>query len=295
MRSLVIARAAVLLLVATAAPAHGAPGGGARADSALAGRPVRRVDVVTHEIWDPLPEGRFSRVYALMNALHVRTRPITVRAEVLVRPGDTLDLSALEETARNLRALDYLVPTRVEAFPAGDSVDVRVETRDHWTTSPELNLEGGGGHTYGTLAFTERNLLGLGTSVSMQFRRDPTGASRSVSLSDGNLFGTHVRGAVGGGSGEAGKSNSASIDLPFFSTRARTALGGSWARTVSEAQLFSDEQVVARFGRRAESAEIHWGTGLVTPDGTVQRFVGAFEWRDRRLEPTRLEPGAPPE
>ncbi len=294
MRSASVARAVALLLAAVlpAAPAGAVP---VLADSALEGRPVRRVQVITRDIWEPLPAGRFAPLYALMNTLHVRTRPITVRAEVLVRAGDSLRLAALEETARNLRTLDYLVPVRVQAEPAGDSADVVVETRDSWTTSPEVNLEGGGGRTYGTLAFTERNLLGLGTSVSVQFREDPTGSSRSVSLSDGNLFGTHLRGAVGGGSGEAGKTNFASLESPFYSLHTRYALGGSWSRTVSEAQLFADEQVVARFGRRVEVAEIHWGTGVVAPDGTVQRFVAALDWQDRRLEPTRLEPGAPPE
>lgn len=261
----------------------------------LEGRIVRRVDVRTRDIWDPLPEGRLRGVYALANGLHVRTQPITVRAELLVSPGDTLRRSVIEETARNLRALDYLVPVRVEGVAAGDSVDVVVETRDHWTTSPEVNVEGGGGRLYGTLAFTERNLLGLGTQVSLQYREDPAGISRHLLLADANLFGTHLRGSFGASTSSTGKSNAAAIGLPFYATSTRYSLGGSWSRTVSEAQLYEEERVVARFGRRLEEAELHWGTGVASPDGTVQRLVASLEWKDRRLEPTRLEFGAPPE
>lgn len=274
-------------------PALAAHGVVAPSDTSWTGRVVRRVDVVTRDIFDPVPDGPLSGAYRLANALHVRTRPVTVRAELLVRPGEPLRAGALDETARNLRTLDYLVPVRVEARPAGDSVDVVVETRDHWTTSPEVNLEGGGGRLYGTLAFTERNLLGLGTQISLQIRDDPTGVSRSVALSDGNLFGTHLRAAIAGGNGAGGKSNTASFGLPFYALDARFSFGGSWSRVVSEAQLFDDEAVAARFGRRSEDAEVFWGMGRLASDGSVNRFVASFESKDRRFEPSRLEFGAP--
>lgn len=297
-RRRLVARAASCFLLVALVPAglaRASTGRGEDPDTAWAGRIVRRVDVVTRDIFDPVPEGPLAGAYRLANVLHVRTRPITVRAELLVKPGERLRPGALTETARNLRTLDYLVPVRVEASPVNDSVDVLVETRDHWTTSPEVNVEGGGGRLYGTLAFTERNLLGLGTQISMQVRDDPTGVSRSVALSDGNLFGTHLRASVAGGNGAGGKSNSGSFGLPFYALDTRLSFGGAWSRVVSEAQLFDDEAVAARFGRRIEEAEIFWGTGQLAPDGTVNRFLASFEWKDRRLEPSQLVFGAPAE
>ena len=45
------------------------------------GRPIARIDVHAHNIFDPLPPGRLAPVLDLANTLHVRTREQTVRAQ----------------------------------------------------------------------------------------------------------------------------------------------------------------------------------------------------------------------
>ena len=44
---------------------------------------------------------------SLMNGLHVETREVVVRAELLFSEGELLDLDLLEATERNLRDLDF--------------------------------------------------------------------------------------------------------------------------------------------------------------------------------------------
>ena len=90
------ATAASLLLASAALPfgagvAHAARHGvgGVRADSLLVeGRPIRRLDIVTRDIFEPLPEGRLRPLYRLGNLLHVRTRPVTVRRLLLFDRGN---------------------------------------------------------------------------------------------------------------------------------------------------------------------------------------------------------------
>jgi len=113
------------------------------------GRPIRRVDVRCMSIFDPVPEGRFSPVYSSANRLHVRTRQATVRSQLLIAPGQTWTADKIFESQRLLRDLEYVEPEVIRSRLVDDSVNVLVTTHDQWTTQPELNVERGGGLTYG--------------------------------------------------------------------------------------------------------------------------------------------------
>lgn len=295
-RRLAAARVLAFAL-ATLAVASPVRAQGPDADS-LEGRIVRRVDVDAREIFDPLPRGRLSRVYELGNRLHVRTRHSTIRAALVVRPGERWTAAKRLESERRLRALDFLLPDSVVAVPvpgSPDSVDVRVATHDNWTTSPEVNLERGGGELFGSYALTERNLLGLGITVTAVYREDPVGISRFVSVDDAAIAGTHWRGRFVAGNGDAGKTNTVELGLPFWSEDAPFSVSGGWTRDVSMTHLYQRGLLAARVPLREESAAVRWGTGRRAADGTVQRFVATYRAYDRRLGVSVLEPGAPAE
>ena len=264
----------------------------------LEGRIVRRVEVDAREIFDPVPEGRLRGVYVIANRLHVRTRESTIRTAIVARPGSRWSDARRAESERRLRAFDFLVPDSVVAVAvpgSSDSADVRVATHDNWTTSPEATIESGGGQRYGSVSFTERNLLGLGITVSASYREDPTGISRFLSVDDPAVAGTHWRTRFLTGNGDAGKSNSAELALPFWADDAPYTLGGAWKRDVSMTHLFSQGLEAAHVPLREEDAEVWWGTGRRAADGMVQRFVATYRAYDRRLGVSRLEPGSPPD
>jgi hypothetical protein len=261
----------------------------------LDGRPVRSVEVVTHDIWDPVPEGPLAPAFRLANRLHVRTRPATVRAALLLRAGDTLVARRVAENERALRALQFLSPESTRVRAVGDSaVDLRVHTRDHWTTNPELDLESAGGVTYGAFSFRERNLLGLGVGFELGYREDPAGIARSASLGTPHLLGSRWRTQFNASTGSAGKSNGFVLALPFAGEDGRTTLGFEWTRVSSEAQLFQRAAQLGRVPRRTEEIDLWWGVGRRSPDGTVRRWRALLAVLDRRLEPSLVEPGAPP-
>lgn len=290
--------AARVLGCALAWLAVAAPAAAQAPPDAPAGPVVRRIVVDAREIFDPVPEGRLRGLYALGNRLHVRTRASTVRSALVVRPGDRWTEEARRECERRLRALDFLAPDSVVAVPvpgAPDSVDVRVVTHDHWTTSPEVTLEHGAGEQYGSLAFTERNLLGLGITVSAVYREDPVGISRFLSVDDPAVLGSRWRARFVTGAGDAGKSNAAELGLPFWADGAPYSYGGAWRRDATTAHLYTEGVLSARVPLTEENAEVWWGTGRRASDGLVQRFVATVRAYDRRLGVSALEPGAPAE
>jgi hypothetical protein len=280
---------ACLPLAAAVARAQGAD----TLATALDGRFVRSVELLTRNIFEPLPEhgGGF---YAFADRLHVRTRAVTVRAALAFHAGERWSDAKRAESERHLRSLSFLVPDSVVALPVGrDSVDVLVVTRDNWTTSPEFSLESGGGQRFGSFSFTERNLMGFGSSLSLAYRSDVVGISRQLRLDDGELFGSHWRGRASIGNGSAGRLSNAVLELPFWRDDAPVSMGASWQRERFDGQLFRDGDIAATFPGRRESARWFWGTGRRAGDGTIQRFTAAFEAIDHSLGPSTLLAGAP--
>src|SRR5262249_40292937 len=110
--------------------------------TALEGLPIDRVDIQARNIFDPLPRGTLGSIYSLLKHLHVPTGEETIRRQLLFSPGDRWREGLARETERNLRDLHYVVPRRILAKREGDSVAVRVETQDTWTTSFRLGVEG---------------------------------------------------------------------------------------------------------------------------------------------------------
>jgi hypothetical protein len=255
------------------------------------GRPIRRVTIEPHNVYEPGGPAGLAGFHRVADRLHIRTRTSTVQSYLLFRPGDIWSDALARETARNLRALDFIDPQLIEAHRVGDSVDVRIETRDVWTTSPEFNIESGGGRQTGSFGFTERNLLGLGKSVSVSYREDAVGVSRHFGYDDPNLGGS--RGVLHTGAGKSAEGASAQFntELPFYAEATPLAYGSSWDRSTFVAHLFQRGSETASIDERVEQGAA-WFGGRVGHDGQIVRLTGSFEFEDRRRGPTRLAPGA---
>lgn len=260
---------------------------------ALDGRIVRHVEIDARSIFDPLP-ARGRALYAFVNRLHVLTRARTLRSAFVFHEGRPYSEAQRQETERHLRALEFVLPDTVQAIPVGnDSVDVRVVTHDNWTTSPEFSAEGGGGQRFGSVALSERNFLGMGTSLSLSYRSDVTGISRIARIEDGELFGTHWQGGVTYGSKDGGSSRSVLLALPFWADDAPRLVTGFWSRDAYNLDLFANDSLVATLPVLARSADLAWGRGHRTAHGTIVRFVGTFEQADRDLGGVEVRAGAP--
>ncbi len=258
------------------------------------GLPIRRIDIHPRNIFDPVPPGRWAPAYRLANRLHIRTRSGTIRQQLLFEPGDPWSEARGLETERNLRALQFLTPERIDAQAVGDSATVTVETRDVWTTSPEFNLESADGKQYGSVAFIERNLLGLGKSISFAYREDPSGKTRSTSFDDPNVLGSRARLHFSIADGSSGQSGQLMLGVPFYAEDTPHAYAATWNRNRAVARLYQRAREVATLDDRLEAGEASWGLG--TRHGTlIERLGASFLIYQRKLGPTHLLAGAPME
>lgn len=258
------------------------------------GLPIARIEIVAHNIYDPLPTGRLRGLYRVANSLHVRTRESTVRDYLTFRPGEPYREQDARETERILRHHAFLRPRSLSAHREGDSVVVRVETRDAWSTTPEFNIESGGGEIFGAVGLVEKNLLGFGKRFGFVYREDPIGVSRAISYDDPNVRGSRIQLQVAAGNGSEGANQGFYVGVPYFAQEVRFSYGASWSRSTSVARLFQDDDVVAEFDRRVEKSDVWFGRGRKIGSRVV-RVTGSFTSLDRRFGPSRVEPGAPEE
>ena len=254
------------------------------------GATIRRVDVRCMGIFDPVPEGSFTGVYETANRLHVRTRQATVRSQLLVAAGQVWTADKVFESQRLLRDLEYIEPEAIGSRLVNDSVDVMVVTHDQWTTQPELNVERGGGVTYGSVGLTERNMMGLGLGVSLSFRSEPTGRSRAFALTGQRLFGTQLEAQAKASTGSAGVSNTYYVLDPFRSLDDTRSWTGSWSRANADQFLYENGLVSARFPFNQRIAQAEYAWGRRSTDGVVHRIAVGMAMHDRHYGPTEFSP-----
>jgi hypothetical protein len=206
--------ALLAVLMPAAAPAQGTN----PADSAsiLRGVLLRRYDIFApSEVNGSIPR--------LANGLHFTTRASVVRRELLFRPGQPYDSSAVAETARNLRSLGIFRSVAIDTVPSDSGLIVRVTTADGWSTRPITNLRITGSTWIPTIGVEELNFLGTATLVSVRYRIDPDRSTLSTSFRQPRLLAGRVGLTLAYSHLSDGDLGFAMINKPFFSLAGRAS------------------------------------------------------------------------
>ena len=262
--------------------------------AALEGHTIRRVDVAARNIFEPLPESPLRPIYRLADILHVRTREGTVRALLLLEPGDVWTAQHAAEAVRRLRELPFLIPDRLEAHLVDDSVDVVIRTVDTWTTSPQFDIQSAGNTRFSTLAIAEGNVLGHGKSISVAYRQDETGVTRSVEWNDPAVLGSHAQFDVMAARGASGNAYHVDGGWRFYAPSTRRAAFADVRSAEGVGRLYSANQEAADFDVKRQESEVMWGAGHQS-EGLVRRGAISFAAIDRHLGPTRVIAPGPAE
>ena len=198
--------------------------------------PISYVFIDNQSIFDVknTESSRFSWFYRAANNLHVRTRRAVVARELLFGPGDCFDPVMIEESERLLRAYDFLAQVEIYGIPQPDnSYHVIVNTRDEWSTQPDVRISLDNGLSFEGARLREANLLGRGESLSAYY------VKRDVTRDYGVRFTTHQLAGTRW-----------DLDLSLGRTRAGTVLAQSVAYPfVGEVSRWSARQAFSREDR----------------------------------------------
>jgi hypothetical protein len=227
---------------------------------------IRRIVVHTRNVFDSTEAGQ-NFFFRLANAIHFTTRPSVVRHELLFREGEPYDQAKVDESLRNLRSRGLFRDVAVYTVPAGDSIDVIVETADGWTTQLVMNAWFTAGELSWALGAVENNVFGTGANAGVVYRNLPDRTALQLSAGLQRIRGTRFEVAGAYDNLSDGHVAAWIFGLPFraLGDRAGFLLAGETAR--QRILEFRDSDSSRTFRRRllAQRAEVAWapwaGTG----------------------------------
>lgn len=218
----------------------------APSDSVAAGdtsRVIRAVELERRDIFDPDERGWVAR---LGNALHIETRPSTIRRELLFAPGERYDSASVAESERNLRSLGIFRRVRIDSVRTDSGLVARVLTKDGWSTQIDYRFRSAGGQVEFTIGLIENNLLGTASTAAVRYRKTTDRSTVALGFRRPRLF----AGRIGLGAQYEDRSDgrlaAGLLEQPFF------ALTTPWAFSLSgedhdeRVLRFFDGQRVAR-------------------------------------------------
>jgi hemolysin activation/secretion protein len=255
------------------------------------GAVIGRVDVDIHNIFDQRDPREDNGLFRLANTLHIRTKPATVRAQLLFTSGDKYLARKLAETERALRLLPYVYDARIIPVHYADGkVDIRVTTKDVWTLSPGVSFGRTGGTNDTKFNLQDTNLFGFGKTLQVSHGDTVDRSTDTITYADPNVFGSRWTSSLAYSDSSDGSQRSFQAIHPFYSLDAPwstkiTAL--SFDRTVSRYNLGN---IVDQFNDNQSSYELSGGVSGGLVDGWVRRLTFGMRYDRSAFLRTPLTP-----
>jgi Omp85 superfamily domain len=247
------------------------------------GAVVGEIIIETRNIFDESDARESNGLFRLANHLHVRTKPSTIRAQLLFASGERYLGRKLQETERVLRLLPFIYDARVVPIRYSDGrVDIKVITKDVWTLSPGISFARAGGSNAYKFNLQEENLFGWGKGLQLSHGSTVDRTSTTLQYIDPNVFASHWVSQLVYSDSSDGFQRAALLAHPFYSLDAPWStkiFALDYNRTVSRYNL---GEIVDQFNDNQTSFELSGGvsTGLI--DGWTKRWTFGMRY-DRNL------------
>ena len=263
------------------------PGVPSDAELEAAGAVIGTIDIEPRNIFDESDARESNGLYRLANRLHVRTKPATIRAQLLFAGGDRYLGRKLQETERVLRLLPYIYDARIVPVHYADGkVDLKVITKDVWTLSPGISFARSGGTNAFRFDLEEENLFGWGKGIELSHGSNVDRTSTALQYVDRNVFGSRWITSLAYAESSDGFQRAALIAQPFYSLDAPWATKISamdFNRTVSRYNL---GEIVDQFNDDQTSYELSGGVSSGLIDGWTKRWTFGMRYDRNVFLPT---------
>lgn len=245
----------------------------------LGGAIIGNINVINENIFNTADPEENRTIHRWANALHIKTKPDVVSAQLLFTTGETYDKRLIEESERLLRSNRYIrdatiTPRRYE----NGVVDLDVRTSDVWTLSPSISFGRGGGKNTGGIGLKEYNLLGRGRYVGVSYKSDVDRDTTSFRYVDRNISGTRYQLITEYGNASDGFSQRLEVLRPFFELDARRAGGVAFNSGRKTESLYDLGEIASQFEHRFKNLEGHFGWSKGLEGDWTRRYVAGFAY-----------------
>lgn len=137
------------------------------------GKIIRNIEIETFDPFGYDLEDSVQRPHSWFqktgNAIHVQSLPPAITKFLLIKENQALDTFLLGESARLLRAQNYVrrlkfIPRPVQGT---DSVDIEVKVLDSWSLIPKIEFSG----SHLNMGAYERNFMGMGHQLRLKYSK----------------------------------------------------------------------------------------------------------------------------
>ncbi len=243
----------------------------ARGQATTTGPTIRAVTIDRAEVFDSVEEKRFWG-FALVNALHARTRLYVIRRELLFAPGEPFDTARANESARNLRALAIFRDVWIDTVTTDSGVTVRVRTTDGWTTNLGFGLRTSGTQHVINAFVQETNLLGTRTIATLGYQNDPDRTTVLVGFDTPRLIANRVGVGASYSRLSDGHAAGATLNAPFVSLWSRQGGSLSWGLFDGRVLHYEAGDPFPKDSARRQYSILH-GDGAVALDASSRGYL----------------------
>ncbi len=223
--------------------------------SAFEGKTIRHINI---ETLDPFGYSIADTIVASQNfitktgnALHVKTKHITIRNLLLIRQNQLFDSLLVKESERLVRSRGYIrdVSFYVKTTSKGsDSVDIFIRELDNWSIIPKVSASS----SRFNINLTDKNFLGFGHEFQPGFKWNHTIGRNAYNTNYfiPNIRNTFINTTLHYSTDEHRNfTRSFAIDRPFFSPFAKWAAGVSFTQKLHKDSLRAKDSlfVLQRF------------------------------------------------
>lgn len=216
---------------------------------------------------------------------------------MLVKPGDLVTPTLLDESERNLRTLPFVKDAKIVEVPVSDGVvDLVVRTQDTWTTQPQVNFGSEGGQSHFSAGILEENVFGYGKSLSYFYKKTPDGMSNELAYSDLQFLNTRAQLTTLFADIPSGNHQQVNLQRPFYSFESRYATGISFDHERSLQKIFQGGNEINRYDLDRLQIDPFAGIRLNEDPLNVQRLSLKYRYHEEINTPTGSTSslGAPP-
>ncbi|MGD2166852.1 MAG: hypothetical protein PVF63_02025 [Gammaproteobacteria bacterium] len=250
---------------------------------------IREIRFNIGDVFDTSNPEEDKRLYRLANRIHIRTKQRTVESVLLSQAGDSFDVRLNEESARALRARNFIsdasiVP--VDYDESSNTVALQVNTQDAWSLSPDLKFSRSGGENEIGIGISEENLFGLGKDLTLSRTSDVDRDEIFFGYADPNVRGTRTRLNVVLADASDGHRSEFVVGRPFYALDSRWAVETAFSDIERVDSMYGLGEVIDEFRHEIDSFSVWggWSRGLRANQRT-RRWLAGVTSEERRFAP----------
>lgn len=250
---------------------------------------IREIRFNIEDVFDLSNPEEDKRLYRFANRIHIRSKQSTLESILLPQAGDPFDARLSDESARALRARDFISEASVVPMDydeRSNSVALQVNTQDAWSLTPDLKFSRGGGENEYAFGVSEENLFGLGKEVTLTRSRDIDRTETFFEYADANVRGTRTRLDVILTDASDGHRRELTAGRPFFALDSRWAVETSLNDTSRVDSMYGLGEVIDAFGHEIDAYSFWGGWSRGMRNNRTVRWQTGVTSDERRFRPS---------